>query len=617
METIRLTMAQALVRFLDQQYVELDGQEHKFVNQMFGVFGHGCVVGVGQALSQGGHHIRFLQGKNEQNMALAATAFAKQKNRLEIIPCVSSIGPGAMNMVTAAGCATANRIPLLLLPGDTFACRQPDPVLQQAEFFQSFGQTVTDAFRGVCHYFDRLGRPEQLMTAALHAMRVLTDPADTGAVCLAMPQDVEGEAYDYPVSFLRRRVWHMDRRMPTAQQTARVAELLRKAERPLVICGGGVRYSHAGDALLRFCESTGIPMSETQAGKGVISWKHPLNVGGIGVTGGQAANVLAKDADVVLAVGTRLSDFTTSSKWLFRENTRFITLNICPFDTVKMDAEPMLCDAREGLDALTAALAGYTYPHPDEVKKARDSWNAIVDQWYGCQSGKGLSQTRALGIINEFMQPKDIAVGSAGSLPGDMQRLFRPGDRDTYHMEYGFSNMGYETNGALGVKLACPDSEVYTFFGDGTYLMAHSELVTCVQEHLRVHFCLFDNSGWGCIENLQNIQGNDTFGTVFRFRNPETGELDGSVLPIDFAASAAGYGLKTYSIHTEEELKAALEDALKQDLPVLYDIKVLPGSMTPGYDSWWRVGVAEVSTQPRVQKAYDDLMAHVKDTRKF
>ncbi len=617
METIRLTMAQALVRFLDQQYVELDGQEHKFVNQMFGVFGHGCVVGVGQALSQGGHHIRFLQGKNEQNMALAATAFAKQKNRLEIIPCVSSIGPGAMNMVTAAGCATANRIPLLLLPGDTFACRQPDPVLQQAEFFQSFGQTVTDAFRGVCHYFDRLERPEQLMTAALHAMRVLTDPADTGAVCLAMPQDVEGEAYDYPVSFLRRRVWHMDRRMPTAQQTARVAELLRKAERPLVICGGGVRYSHAGDALLRFCESTGIPMSETQAGKGVISWKHPLNVGGIGVTGGQAANVLAKDADVVLAVGTRLSDFTTSSKWLFRENTRFITLNICPFDTVKMDAEPMLCDAREGLDALTAALAGYTYPHPDEVKKARDSWNAIVDQWYGCQSGKGLSQTRALGIINEFMQPKDIAVGSAGSLPGDMQRLFRPGDRDTYHMEYGFSNMGYETNGALGVKLACPDSEVYTFFGDGTYLMAHSELVTCVQEHLRVHFCLFDNSGWGCIENLQNNQGNDTFGTVFRFRNPETGELDGSVLPIDFAASAAGYGLKTYSIHTEEELRAALEDALKQDLPVLYDIKVLPGSMTPGYDSWWRVGVAEVSTQPRVQKAYDDLMAHVKDTRKF
>ena len=617
METVRLTMAQALVRFLDQQYVELDGQEHKFVNHIFGVFGHGCVVGVGQALQQGGHSIRFLQGKNEQNMALAATAFAKQKNRLEIIPCVSSIGPGAMNMVTAAGCATANRIPLLLLPGDTFACRQPDPVLQQAEFFQSFGQTVTDAFRGVCHYFDRQERPEQLMTAALHALRVLTDPADTGAVCLAMPQDVEGEAYDYPVSFLRKRVWHMDRRAPTAAQVERAAEILRNAKRPLVIAGGGVRYSYAHDALKAFCEATGIPFSETQAGKSVLPWDHPLNLGGIGVTGGKAANVIAKDADVVLAVGTRLSDFTTASKWLFREHTKFITLNICPFDTVKMDAEPLLCDAREGLDALRKALAGYRYAEAEAVRKARDEWNALVDGWYTAQDPRGLTQTRALGVINEFMKPGDIAVGSAGSLPGDMQRLFRPTGRDAYHMEYGFSNMGYEPNGALGVKLACPDREVYTFFGDGTYLMAHSELVTCLQEGLRVHFCLFDNSGWGCIENLQNNQGSDTFGTVFNFRNPATGELDGAPIPLDFAKSAAGYGLKTYTIRTEEELRAALAEALTQDLPVLYDIKVLPGSMTPGYESWWRVGVAEVSEQPRVQQAYADMAEHIAQTRKF
>ena len=349
METIRLTMAQALVQFLDHQWVELDGVEHKFVSNMFGVFGHGCVVGVGQALQQGGHSIRFLQGKNEQNMALAAMAFAKQKNRLEIIPCVSSIGPGAMNMVTACGCATANRIPLLVLPGDTFACRQPDPVLQQAEFFQSFGQTVTDAFRGVCHYFDRIERPEQLMSAAMHAMRVLTDPAETGAVCLAMPQDVEGEAYDYPVSFLRKRVWHLDRRMPTAAQIARAAEILKKAEYPLVICGGGVRYSYAHEALDTFCRTTGIPFSETQAGKSVLPWTHPLNLGGIGVTGGEAANVMAKKADVILAVGTRLSDFTTCSKWLFKENAKVIGLNICPFDAIKMDAEPMICDAREGL----------------------------------------------------------------------------------------------------------------------------------------------------------------------------------------------------------------------------------------------------------------------------
>ena len=617
METIRLTMAQALVRFLDQQYVELDGQEHKFVNNIFGVFGHGCVVGVGQALQQGGHSIRFLQGKNEQNMALAATAFAKQKNRLEIIPCVSSIGPGAMNMVTAAGCATANRIPLLLLPGDTFACRQPDPVLQQAEFFQSFGQTVTDAFRGVCHYFDRIERPEQLMTAALHAMRVLTDPADTGAVCLAMPQDVEGEAWDYPTSFLRKRVWHMDRRTPTGAQTARAAAILRDARHPLVIAGGGVRYSYAHDALKEFCEKTGIPFAETQAGKSVLNWDHPLNLGGIGVTGGRAANVIARDADVVLAVGTRLSDFTTSSKWLFKEDAKFITLNICPFDTVKMDAEPMLCDAREGLKALTAALDGYRIQDADKIKKEIADWNRTVDEWYSARNDRGLNQTRALGIINEFMKPGDVAVGSAGSLPGDMQRLFRPTGRDMYHMEYGFSNMGYETNGALGVKLACPDREVYTFFGDGTYLMAHSELVTCLQEHLRVHFCLFDNTGWGCIENLQNNQGCDTFGTEFRFRDPKTGELDGPVIPLDFAKNAEGYGLKTYSIHTEEELKAALEDALKQDKPVLYDIKVVPGSMTPGYESWWRVGVAEVSEQPRVQEAYKSLCEHVDDTRKF
>ena len=511
-------------------------------------------------------------------------------------------GPGAMNMVTAAGCATANRIPLLLLPGDTFACRQPDPVLQQAEFFDSYGRTVTDAFRGVCHYFDRIERPEQLITAALHAMRVLTDPADTGAVCLAMPQDVEGEAYDYPVAFFRKRVWHLDRRPMADSQLARAMDILRKAKKPLVICGGGVRYSEAGDALAAFCEKANIPFAETQAGKGTLPWTHPLNIGGIGVTGGKAANVLAPQADVVLAVGSRLTDFTTCSKWLFRQDAKFIGLNICPFDAIKLDGEAIICDAKAGLEAMTAAV---------------DEWNAIVDDYYAKDDPRGLSQTRALGEINRFMQSSDIAVGSAGSLPGDMQRLWRSGDRGTYHMEYGFSNMGYETNGALGVKLAAPDREVYTFFGDGTYMMAHSELLTCVQEHLRVHFCLFDNSGWGCIENLQNNQGNDTFGTVFRYRNDQTGELDGDILPIDFAKNAAAYGLKTYTIRTVEELRAALKDALTQDLPVLYDIKVLPGSMTPGFESWWRVGVAEVSTQPRVQAAYADLMAHVKNTREF
>ena len=615
MERVRLTMAQALVRFLDHQYVELDGVETKFVNQIYGVFGHGCVVGVGQALSQGGHSLRFLQGKNEQNMALSAMAFAKQKNRREIIPCVSSIGPGAMNMVTAAACATANRIPLLLLPGDTFACRQPDPVLQQAEFFDSFGRTVTDAFRGVCHYFDRLERPEQLMTGVLHALRVLTDPADTGAVCLALPQDVEGEAYDYPASFFEKRVWHLDRRPMTEAQALRAAEVLRGAKRPFAILGGGVRYSEAGQAFLSLCERAGIPFGETQAGKGTLSWRHPLNMGGVGVTGGQAANVIARQADVVLAVGTRLTDFTTCSKWLFREDAKVLSLNICPFDAVKMEGTPILCDAKAGLEKLAGTLEGWKSAWESEPREARAAWDAIVDAKYAENPPEGLSQTRALGEINSFLAPGDIAVGAAGSLPGDMQRLWRAGEPGTYHMEYGFSCMGYEVNGAVGVKLAAPDREVYTFFGDGSFLMAHSEMVSALQEGLRVHFCLFDNSGWGCIENLQNNQGNDTFGTVFRFRNPESGALDGRAMPLDFAAVARGYGLKAYTIHTAEELRAALRDAVNQPLPVLYDIKVLPGSMTDGYESWWRVGVAEVSEQPRVRAAYEAMRARIAKTR--
>lgn len=617
MQTVRLTMAQALVRFLDNQYIEMDGVENKFVRNMFGVFGHGCVCGVGQALSQGGHGIRFLQGKNEQNMALAATAFAKQKNRREIIPCVSSIGPGAMNMVTAAGCATANRIPLLLLPGDTFACRQCDPVLQQAEFFDCFGRTVTDAFRGVCHYFDRIERSEQLMTAAIHAMRVLTDPADTGAVCLAMPQDVEGEAYDYPEEFLRRRVWHLDRRPIAAGQLNRAAQLIRAAKKPVAILGGGVRYSEAGDAFDRFCWAAGIPFGETQAGKGTLAWDHPLNLGGIGVTGGAAANRIAAQADLIIAVGSRLTDFTTCSKWLFKQDARVLSINICPFDAVKMDGEAIIADAREALDALTDALSGYKTAYAGEIEAEKARWLAIADAHYNEERPEGLSQTRALGEINRFMGPDDIAVGSAGSLPGDMQRLWRARSRDTYHMEYGFSNMGYEINGALGVKLAQPDREVYAFFGDGTYLMAHSELFTCVQENLRVHFCLFDNSGWGCIENLQNNQGNETFGTVFRRRNPDTGELDGEILPVDFAMNARAYGVKAYTCRTVEELRAALKEGRKQAGPVLYDIKVLPGSMTPGYDSWWRVGVAEVSTQPAVRQAYEAMRQNIARARKF
>lgn len=607
-------MSQALVKFLDNQYIECDGVETKFVNGIFGIFGHGCVVGVGQALEQGGHNLKFYQGKNEQNMALAAVAYAKQMDRKAIIPCVSSIGPGATNMVTACGCATANRIPLLVLPGDTFACRQPDPVLQQAEFFDNYGRTVTDAFKGVCHYFDRISRPEQLMTACLNAMRVLTDPADTGAVCLAMPQDVEGEAYDYPEHFLAKRVWHMDRRPISASQLERATKLIKSAKKPIIVCGGGVRYSEAEKELQEFAEKYNIPIGETQAGKGIIDWKHPLNLGGIGVTGGKAANVIARDADLVIGVGTRFSDFTTSSKWLFNENRKVLGINVCPFDAYKMDAEAIIADAKEAIMALIQSCDGYKSVYTDEIAKAKAEWDAIVDEYYSTELEGGLNQTLALGIINEFMDDDAIALGSAGSLPGDMQRLFRPKDRGTYHMEYGYSNMGYEVNGALGAKLAKPKSEVYTFCGDGSFLMGHSELYTALQEGLKINVCLFDNMGWGCIENLQNNQGTDTFGTIFRARNPVTGMLDGAEIDPDFAKIAEGYGAKGYTCRTSDELRAALEDAKKQTVSCLFDIKVLPKTMTPGFESWWRVGVAEVSKSETVAAAYEDMQAHIKET---
>ncbi len=618
---IRLTMAQALVKFLDNQYIEFDGVEEKFVDGIIGIFGHGCVVGVGQALEQGGHNLRFYQGHNEQGMAHVAIGFAKQHNRRKIIPCVSSIGPGAMNMVTACGTASANRIPLLVLPGDTFATRQPDPVLQQAEFYDSYATTVNDAFKGVCRYWDRINRPEQLMTAAIHAMRVLTDPADTGAVCLAMPQDVEGEAYDYPEYFFQHRVWHMDRRPMTDGQCERAAEMIAASKKPIMVCGGGVRYSDAWDSFRKFAEEFNIPFGETQAGKGVIAWDHPLNLGGIGVTGGKAANVIARDADLVIAVGTRLTDFTTSSKWAFQNpDVKQVNLNIAPFDAVKMDGLPIVCDAKAGLDTLFDALKakGYKTAYTDEIAAAKKEWDAIVDEWYSLEdTGNGFPQTRALGEINKFMGPDDVAVGSSGSLPGDMQRLFRPGNPCTYHMEYGFSCMGYEVCAAVGVKMAHPQGEVYTFLGDGSFLMLHSEMYTALQEGLKVNFVVFDNIGWGCIENLQNNQGTDTFGTVFRERNEKTGLLDGPEIFLDIAKIAEGYGAKAYQIHNVEELKAALEDAKKQTKSCLFDIKVAHGSMTPGFENWWRVGVAEVAKDQRVVDCWKDLQAHIAQARDY
>lgn len=615
---MKLTMAQALVKFLDNQYISYDGKESKFVDGIFGIFGHGCVVGIGQALEQGGHSLRYYQGHNEQGMAHAAIAYAKQMKRRKIIACTSSIGPGALNMVTACGTATANRIPLLVLPGDTFACRQPDPVLQQIEQYNSCATTANDAFKPVCKYWDRINRPEQLMTACINAMRVLTDPADTGAVCIAMPQDVEAEAFDYPDHFLQKRVWYMDRRVPSDREIEAAAKMIKNAKKPMIVVGGGVTYSDSENAVLALAEKCNIPIGETQAGKGQIAFDHALNMGGCGVTGGPAANAIAKQADLVIAVGSRLTDFTTCSKWGFQNpDVKMLGINVCPFDAFKMDATAVIADAKLAVEAIAAKLDGYKSQWSNEIKDAKDAYIAEIDRCYNEKLEVGFSQKRALGIINEVIAPDSVVIGSSGSLPGCLQRIWKSKAPNTYHVEYGFSCMGYEICGALGAKLAVGDREVYSMVGDGSFLMLHSELYTAVQENKKVNIMLFDNSGWGCIENLQNGQGTDTFGTRFTRRNESTGMLDGEVIMTDYAKIAEGYGCKAYRVTNEEELYAALEDSKKQTVPTLFDIKVAHKSMTDGYDSWWRVGVAEVSTSERVQKCYEEMDANIKKARLY
>ena len=615
---MKLTMAQALVKFLDNQYVSFDGKETKFVNGIFGIFGHGCVVGIGQALEQGGHNLTYYQGHNEQGMAHAAIAFAKQKKRREIIACTSSIGPGALNMVTACGTATANRIPLLVLPGDTFACRQPDPVLQQIEQPTSVAITSNDAFKPVCKYWDRIERPEQLMTACINAMRVLTDPADTGAVCIAMPQDVEAEAFDYPDYFLQKRVWYMDRKVPAERALLQAAEMIKNAKKPMMIVGGGVTYSESYKTALAFAEKYNIPIGETQAGKGQIPWNHPLNMGGCGVTGTAAANAIAKQTDLVIAVGTRLTDFTTCSKWGFQNpNVKMLSINVCPFDAFKMDSTAVLGDAKLSLEGIDKFLGDYKSAWTDEYKIAQAEFFKEIDRSYNVHLENGFSQTRALGIINETIADDAVVLGSSGSLPGCLQRLWKSKSEYTYHVEYGYSCMGYEICGALGAKLAVGDKEVYTMVGDGSFLMLHSELYTAVQEGKKINVMLFDNSGWGCIENLQNNQGTDTFGTRFTRRNEKSGQLDGEVIVTDFAKIAEGYGCKAYRVTNDEELYAALEDAKKQTIPTLFDIKVAHKSMSDGYDSWWRVGVAEVSTSETVKACYEDMKENIEKARLY
>lgn len=642
MKTIHLTMAQALVRFIENQMLAVDAETHPFFRGVYMIPGHGNVLGLGQALTEQAHRLEILQGKNEQGMAQAAVAFAKQMKRKQIFAVTSSVGPGAANMVTAAATATANNIPVLLLPGDVYACRQPDPVLQQIEQPHDLSLSTNDAFRPICRYWDRIVRPAQLMSAMLNAMRVLTDPADTGAVCIALPQDVQGEAYDYPESFFQPRVWTLERRPATAAAIKQAAAVLREAKKPLVICGGGVRYSEAHDELQSFCEATGIPFAETQAGRSAIVWDHPLNLGGLGVTGCAAANALAREADVILGVGTRYTDFTTSSKWLFREDARFVNLNVSEFQSYKLDAVAVIADAKQALPVLQQALAGYQAPYTDEITRAKDAWSAEMDRlcrtvWsehdipeindsnsgsiarFASDLHASLTQTSVVAAINEAMAPEDVVVGAAGSLPGDLQRMWRAKARDTYNMEYGYSTMGYEVAGALGVKLAIGDTrEVYAMCGDGSFNMLHSELITAVQEHKKINICLFDNASFGCINNLQVGHGNQTLCTEMRFRSDVSGKLDGSFIPVDYAAVARAYGCRAYTVRTMQELHQALCEAkLIQNTPVLFDIKVLPKTMTDGYGAWWRVGDTEQSENPANLAAYEDHLRHLETARKY
>ncbi|MGO2336015.1 3D-(3,5/4)-trihydroxycyclohexane-1,2-dione acylhydrolase (decyclizing) [Providencia sp.] len=630
----KMTTAQALVKFLNQQYVEVDGEQYPFIQGVFTIFGHGNVVGLGQALEEAPGHLRVYQGCNEQGMAHIATGFAKQKKRKQIFAVTSSVGPGAANMITAAATATANRIPLLLLPGDTFATRQPDPVLQQVEQYGDGTISTNDCFRPISRYWDRVSRPEQLMAAMINAMRVLTDPADTGAVTICLPQDVQGEAWDYPDYFFEKRVHRIERRPATTISLNEAVSLIQSHKKPLLVCGGGVRYSEAHDVFLDFAQRYSIPFGETQAGKSAIVASHPLNVGGIGTTGGLAANLLAKDADLVIGVGTRFTDFTTASKSLFSHpNVKFLNINVAEFDAGKLDGLKVIADAKEALSAIDKLMqgTGYQAQWGEAISKAKQQWQTELTRLFSIQYkpldfvpevaghlddkleeyknvlGTELTQTRVLGLIQQNMEDNAIIVGAAGSLPGDLQRIWLPKHRDTYHLEYGYSCMGYEIAAAVGAKIAAPTQPVYAMVGDGSYLMLHSELQTAIQENLKITILLFDNAGFGCINNLQMSQGMGSFGTENRHRNPQTGLMDGPLVKVDFAKNAESYGCKSYRVHDETQLISAIEDAKLQLGCVLIDIKVLPKTMTNGYEAWWRTGTAQVANKPEIVAAADKI----------
>ncbi|MGD2436004.1 3D-(3,5/4)-trihydroxycyclohexane-1,2-dione acylhydrolase (decyclizing) [Bacillus velezensis] len=635
-KTIRLTTAQALIQFLNRQYIQVDGKEEPFVEGIFTIFGHGNVLGIGQALEQDAGHLKVYQGKNEQGMAHAAMAYSKQMLRRKIYAVSTSVGPGAANLTAAAGTALANHIPVLLLPADTFATRQPDPVLQQVEQEYSAAVTTNDALKPVSRYWDRITRPEQLMSSLIRAFEVMTDPAKAGPATICISQDVEGEAFDFDESFFEKRVHYIDRMQPSERELKGAAERIKESSRPVILVGGGAKYSGAREELIALSETYGIPLVETQAGKSTVEADFANNLGGMGITGTLAANKAARQADLIIGVGTRYTDFATSSKTAFDfDKAKFLNINVSRMQAYKLDAFQVVADAKVTLGRLHGLLDGYKSAFGTAIKDWKDEWLAERDRLgkvtftrdafkpeiknhfsqevlneYADALETELPQTTALLTINDTIPEDSVVISSAGSLPGDLQRLWHSNVPNTYHLEYGYSCMGYEVSGTLGLKLAHPDKEVYSLVGDGSFLMLHSELITALQYNKKINVLLFDNSGFGCINNLQMDHGSGSYFCEFRTE-------DNQILNVDYAKVAEGYGAKTYRANTVEELKAALEDAKTQDVSTLIEMKVLPKTMTDGYDSWWHVGVAEVSEQESVQRAYEAKETKLKSAKQY
>ncbi|OLT34928.1 3D-(3,5/4)-trihydroxycyclohexane-1,2-dione acylhydrolase (decyclizing) [Actinomadura sp. CNU-125] len=601
---MRLTVGQALIRFLAAQDVERDGARRRFFAGCFGIFGHGNVAGIGQALLEHADDLPFHMARNEQAMVHTAAGYARMNDRLATFACTTSIGPGATNMVTGAALATVNRLPVLLLPGDIFATRPADPVLQELEDARSYDMSVNDCLKPVSKYWDRINRPEQLPSALLAAMRVLTDPAETGAVTLALPQDVQAEAFDWPEELFTRRVWHVARPAPEPAMLEQAAVIVRGAERPLIVAGGGVIYAHATDDLRVFAERTGIPVAETQAGKGALPWNHECSVGALGATGTTAANTLARAADVVLGIGTRYSDFTTASHSLFADpGVRFVNINVARPDAVKLGGVPVVADAREAVRTLTGMLDGWAVKgtYRARTKNLIRRWNSVVDGAFGNRHGTPSTQAEVIGIVNEESGPRDVVVCAAGSMPGDLHKLWRARDPKGYHVEYGYSCMGYEIAGGLGVKLAAPDREVFVLVGDGSYLMMAQELTTAVAEGVKLIVVLVQNHGYASIGNLSESVGAARFGTRHRVRTA-TG-LDGEPIPVDLAANAASLGADVIRADDAEGFRSALRQAIASFRTTVVHIETDPLIPAPGSDAWWDVPVAEASALEDTRQA--------------